>query len=82
VTLAVQLKLGPATALVGGFPKRVPMDPRPAPVRLSERVVIVPTEKLIGEYGTLAADMALNIFTRFGWNTTAQQLQILQRELY
>ena len=82
VTLAVQLKLGPATALVGGFPDRVPMDPRPAPVRLSERVVIVPTEKLIGEYGPLAADMVLDIFTRFGWNTTAQQLQILQRELY
>ncbi|MFE4456097.1 helix-turn-helix domain-containing protein [Nocardia tengchongensis] len=81
MTIAVTLNLRPNTALIDDNPRHS-HGIFPAPLYLSEKSMTVTTENLVSEFGPLAARMAIDIFSRFGWNPTLQQLQILQRGLY
>ena len=81
MTITLGLHLGPKTALISGT-HDFSMIPLAAPADLGERRRTEATEKLVTDYGPIAAELALEIFTRFGWNPTLQRLQILQRDLY
>ena len=85
VTVTAQLVLPPDTVLVGGYTDRFfAMHPHAhvAPAQLGERRRTMATDQLAGQYGPPAAEMAVDFFNRFGWNTTPQNLQLLQRDLY
>jgi len=82
ITIGVRLHLRPHTALVGGYRGRETAGVFRAPLQLNDRVVTVRAEELVAEPARAAIELALTIFHRFGWLTTTQQLQVLQRELY
>ncbi len=83
MTVTAHLTMQQETALVAGRRDRAPLmlEPYRAPAELSARTMTLPREKLIAEPGPAAAEMAQEIFARFGWNPSIQALQIMQREL-
>lgn len=82
MTIDVQLKLRPNTALVTGFDDVVPLEPRRIPENLTARSTTLATEKLVAEYGPAAAEASLYYFERSKWSPSPQLLQVLQRRLY
>lgn len=82
MTLDIELKLRPDTALVTGFGDLVPLSPRLVPHNLPSRTITLPTDKLVAEYGPAAAEASMYFFERSQWAPSMQQLQVLQRQLY
>lgn len=82
MTISVRLEAGEQRGLIVGTPRRVPFDrpygPPPGTIR---RDATLPRERLVAEPRTLAVEMARELFLRFGWKPSHEQLADWQREL-